>query len=55
MLKPQLHLNGLDIRKQTVSPARNNPLVKVALIGPLRGVRDSSVRPAKLSLVKVVS
>jgi len=55
IFKPQLHLNGLDIREEAASPTRNNPLVKVALIGLLGRVRDSSVRTAKLSLVKVIS
>ena len=51
---PGLALNGLDVCKGVVSPTRHNPFVEIALIALLGGVRDSFVRAAKLSLVKVV-
>jgi len=40
--KRQLNIDGLDVRKEAVAPTRNNPLVKVALIGLLGRVQ---IRP----------
>jgi hypothetical protein len=55
MFKPQLHFDGHDVRQEVVSPTRHDPLAKIALIGLLGRVRDSPVRAAKLSLLKMLS
>jgi len=36
MFKPQLHFDCLDVRQEVVSPTRNDPFAKIALIGFLR-------------------
>src|SRR5580704_10097886 len=55
MFEPKLHFDSFDVREDVVSPTRNDPFAKVALIGLLGGVRDSSVRAAKLSLLEMIS
>ena len=55
MFEPELHFNGLDAWEDVISPTRNDPFAKVALIGLLGRVRDSSIRAAKLSLLEMIS